>query len=94
MTFPGAGVMLPNALQRKYPNAPKEWRWQWVFPQLNRWKDHKTGEEGRHHADQSILQKAFRQALIKSGLTKHAPCHALRHYSELGISATLSPYTA
>ncbi len=72
-------VLLPNALQRKYPNAPKEWRWQWIFPQLNRWKNHKTGEEGRHHADQSILQKAFRQAVIKSGLTKHATCHALRH---------------
>lgn len=70
-------VLLPNALKRKYPNAPKEWRWQWVFPQKNRWKDPKTGEEGRHHADQSILQKAFRQAVIKSGLTKHATCHAL-----------------
>ena len=39
-------VLMPNALDRKYPNAPKDWRWQWVFPQENRWKNGKTGEEG------------------------------------------------
>jgi serine/threonine protein kinase len=40
---------LPDAIDRKYPNASKEWRWQWVFPQENRWKNPKTLEEGRHH---------------------------------------------
>jgi integrase len=41
-------VPLPNALDRKYPDASREWRWQWVFPQENRWKNPETGEEGRH----------------------------------------------
>ena len=39
-------VQMPNALDRKYPNAPSDWRWQWVFPQENRWKNAKTGEQG------------------------------------------------
>lgn len=72
-------VQLPEALDRKYPNAPSDWRWQWVFPQENRWKNYKTDEEGRHHIDESILQKAFKQAVDKAGLTKRASCHSLRH---------------
>jgi len=72
-------VLLPHALDRKYPNAPAEWRWQWVFPQENRWKNRQTGEEGRHHVDESILQKAFKQAVGKSGFAKRATCHTLRH---------------
>jgi len=72
-------VLLPNALDRKYPNAPKEWRWQWVFPQENRWKNSKTGEEGRHHVDESLVQKAVRQAVTAAGLTKRATCHTFRH---------------
>jgi hypothetical protein len=42
-------VKMPNALDRKYPNAPAEWRWQWIFPQENRWTDSLTGRQGRHH---------------------------------------------
>jgi integron integrase len=72
-------VPLPDALDRKYPNASREWRWQWVFPQENRWKNGTTGEQGRHHVDESILQKAFKQAVEKAGLTKRASCHTLRH---------------
>ncbi len=72
-------VQLPEALDRKYPNAPTEWRWQWVFPQENRWRNQKTGEQGRHHVDESILQKAFKQAVEKAGITKRASCHSLRH---------------
>ncbi len=72
-------VLLPDALDRKYPIAPREWRRQWAFPQDNRWKNAKTGEEGRHHVDESILQKAFKQAVHKSGFTKRAACHTLRH---------------
>jgi len=72
-------VPLPSALARKYPNAPKDWPWQWVFPQENRWKNARTGEEGRHHVDESILQKAFKQAVRRAGLTKRATCHTLRH---------------
>ena len=72
-------VRLPEALDRKYPNAPTEWRWQWAFPQENRWRNGRTGEEGRHHVDESILQKAFKQAVRKAGLVKRATCHTLRH---------------
>jgi integron integrase len=72
-------VPLPNALDRKYPNASGDWRWQWVFPQGHRWVNPRTGEQGRHHVDESILQKAFKQAVEKAGLTKRATCHTLRH---------------
>ena len=72
-------VQMPGALDRKYPNAPKEWCWQWVFPQEKRWKNIKTGEEGRHHIDASLVQKAVRDAVIKAGLTKRATCHTFRH---------------
>jgi integron integrase len=72
-------VLLPHALDRKYRNAPMEWLWQWVFPQGNRWKNLKTGEEGRHHVDESSVQKAVRHAATKAGLTKRATCHTFRH---------------
>ncbi|GIV55353.1 MAG: integron integrase [Candidatus Kapaibacterium sp.] len=72
-------VPLPDALDRKYPNASREWRWQWVFPQEHRWVNPKTGEQGRHHVDESIVQKAFKQAVEQVGLTKRATCHTLRH---------------
>jgi site-specific recombinase XerC len=72
-------VQVPDALDRKYPNAPMDWRWQWVFPQENRWKNEKAGEQGRHHVDESILQKAFKQAVVRADLTKRATCHTLRH---------------
>ena len=71
-------VQLPNAIGRKYPNAAGDWRWQWVFPQRHRWKN-ETGEEGRHHIDASLVQKAVRTAVINVGLTKRAGCHTLRH---------------
>ena len=72
-------VLMPEALDRKYPNASREWRWQWVFPQENRWKNNKTGKEGRHHVHESIIQKAVAGAVRKAGLTKRATCHTLRH---------------
>jgi len=72
-------VQMPDALDRKYPNAPKDWRWQWVFPQENRWINPKTKEQGRHHIDESLVQKAVRDAVAKAGLTKRATCHTFRH---------------
>ncbi len=56
-------IQLPSALDRKYPNAPNDWRWQWVFPQENRWKNTKTGEGGRHHTHETILQRAVKEAV-------------------------------
>ncbi|MBI1746124.1 MAG: integron integrase [Acidobacteria bacterium] len=72
-------VPMPDALDRKYPNAPADWRWQWVFPQENRWTNHRTGQQGRHHVHESIVQKAVTQAVRDAGLTKRASCHTFRH---------------
>lgn len=72
-------VQLPMALDRKYPNAPKDWRWQWVFPQEKRWKNTKTGEEGRHHIHETILQRAVKDAVRNTGVVKHVGCHTFRH---------------
>jgi len=72
-------VQMPSAMDRKYPNAPRDWRWQWVFPQENRWRNTKTSEEGRHHIDESLVQKSVRDATTKTGLTKRATCHTFRH---------------
>ncbi len=72
-------VVLPDALDKKYPNAAREWRWQWVFPQERRWQDPKSGQEGRHHVDPSVIQRAVQQAVLRAGITKHASCHTFRH---------------
>ena len=72
-------VMLPYALERKYRHANRQWGWQWVFPQRNRWRDGASGKEGRHHLDQSVVQKAVKLAIRNAGLTKPASCHTFRH---------------
>jgi integron integrase len=72
-------VWLPYALSRKYPNASAEWAWQWVFPQETRWCDAETGEQGRHHVHETIMQRAMREAVQRSGISKPASCHTLRH---------------
>ena len=72
-------VLMPNALDRKYPNAPRDWWWQWVFPQEHRWINLQTKEQGRHHLDESLVQKAVREAVVMAGLTKRATCHTFRH---------------
>jgi integron integrase len=72
-------VPLPYALNRKYPNASTDWRWQFVFPQLKRWVNPKTGERGRHHIDESIIQKAIKTAVRTAGINKPATSHSLRH---------------
>lgn len=72
-------VQLPYALHRKYANASTDWRWQFVFPQLKRWVNPKTGEQGRHHVDESIIQKAIKNAVRAAGISKPATSHALRH---------------
>ena len=73
-------VLLPEALARKYPNAPAEWRWQWIFPQEKRWKNTRSGEEGRHHVHETILQRAVRDTAVKAGLVKRVGCHTFRHF--------------
>jgi integron integrase len=72
-------VQMPYALERKYPNASADWRWQWVFPQEKRWVNGQTKEQGRHHVDESLVQKALKDAVARAGLTKRASCHTFRH---------------
>jgi integron integrase len=72
-------VALPDALERKYPNAAYEWGWQWVFPQEKRWKDTRTRQQGRHHAHPTLLQRAVKEAARRAGIEKHVGCHTFRH---------------
>lgn len=72
-------VALPGALERKYPAAPKEWGWQWVFPATSHYVDRETGERRRHHLHETVLQRAFKEARIRAGVLKPAGCHTLRH---------------
>ena len=57
----------------------KELRWQWLFPQQNRWKNERTGKEGRWHMDETLLQKAVKNAIHETGILKNASCHSFRH---------------
>jgi integron integrase len=76
----GAGwVELPGALARKYPNAGREWAWQWVFPAPRLYVDRETGQRRRHHLHESVLQRAVKDAVRRAGITKPATCHTLRH---------------
>ncbi len=72
-------VVLPDALDRKYPNAPTQWGWQWVFPQERRWRNKQTGAEGRHHVHPTLVQRAVGEAARVAGVPKHVGCHTLRH---------------
>ena len=76
----GAGwVELPDALDRKSPNAAREWPWQWVFPATRTYVDPVTGRVRRHHLHETVLQRAVREAVLAAGLSKRASCHTLRH---------------
>jgi len=76
----GAGwVELPWALARKYPNAGREWVWQWVFPATRFYVDRVTGQRRRHHLHESVVQRAFKEAVRHAGIPKRATCHTLRH---------------
>lgn len=75
-------VYLPNALDRKYPNAAREWAWQYVFPSSRLSSDPRSegaSVKRRHHLDESSLQLAVKKAVRASGITKPASCHTLRH---------------
>ena len=72
-------VYLPYALARKYPNAEKEWNWQYVFPSRNLSADPRSGIIRRHHTDQSVVNKAIKQAMYKVGIPKKVSAHTFRH---------------
>ncbi|OPL14550.1 MAG: integrase [delta proteobacterium ML8_D] len=72
-------VYMPCALARKYPNASKEWNWQYVFPARNLATDPQSGKIRRHHIDPSVINKAIKTAVRKAGLTKRISAHTFRH---------------
>lgn len=72
-------VHLPFALARKYPRAGREWCWQYVFPSKNRSADPDDGVIRRHHLDESVPQRAVKEAAHAAGINKPVSCHALRH---------------
>ena len=70
---------LPDALVRKYPNADRQWGWQYVFPASSHYVDRRTGIRHRHHLHETVVQKAVAQAARRAGISKHVSPHALRH---------------
>ena len=72
-------VSMPGALAGKFPDGSKEFKWQWLFPQKNRWINSQTGEQGRWHLDESLMQRAVKQAVLEAGVNKNASCHTFRH---------------
>ena len=76
----GAGwVEVPHALGRKYPNAGREWPWQWVFPATRTYFEPVTRQRRRHHLHQTVIQRAVHRAVREVALTKPATCHTFRH---------------
>lgn len=72
-------VYLPYALARKYPNAPRETGWQYIFPASKRANDPRSNKIRRHHISESVLQKAVKTAVRKTNIVKPASCHTFRH---------------
>ena len=72
-------VWLPHALARKYPNAPRDFGWQYVFPAKERSIDPRDGIERRHHFDDGMLSRALKAARLRAGISKPLSAHTLRH---------------
>lgn len=72
-------VALPDALDRKYPQAGWSWPWQWIFPATHLHQDTQSGEVRRHHLHESAMHRAMSVAVRASGLGKRVSCHTLRH---------------
>jgi integron integrase len=72
-------VHLPFALARKFPNAAREWGWQYVFPSSRLSIDPRTGRKERHHVAEGVLQSALKRAVEAAAIVKRANCHSLRH---------------
>jgi integrase len=78
MVMYGSGLRLLETLQ-KLPAAGNERCWQYVFPATRRYEDTGSGRWFRHHLHESVIQRAMRDAVRASGITKRATCHTLRH---------------
>jgi integrase len=75
----GGAVYMPGALDRKYPSAAREWRWQYVFPARELSKDPRSGQVRRHHIDEVTIHRAIKVAVSRTGLTKRVSSHTFRH---------------
>lgn len=76
----GWGIIeLPDALARKYPNANKEFGWQYLFPAQSRWVNEQNGQQGRPHIHETVIQKAVKSARISANIYKHVTPHTFRH---------------
>jgi len=76
----GAGwVEIPDALDRKYPQAGREWPWQWVFPASRTYRHPATNRLRRHHLHETVLQRAVKSAVTRADIVKRATSHTLRH---------------
>lgn len=74
-----AGVWMPFALARKYPSAPTQLNWHYLFPSSRISTDPESGLQRRHHTDETMIRKAVKQAAQKAGIEKNVTCHTLRH---------------
>jgi hypothetical protein len=74
-------LLLYGALRRKYPNAGREWGWQWVFPATRLYVERVTGQRRRHHLHESVLQRAVKDAVRAARIAKPATCHTFRRAS-------------
>ena len=72
-------ISLPDALDRKYPNAGRELGWWYLFPASQRSRDPYSKRIKRHHLDESVIQRAVKQAVVAAGVRKPTSCHAFRH---------------
>jgi integron integrase len=73
------GSPLPGALDRKVANAERDWRWQYLFGAARAYVVRETGKRRRHHVHETVIQRAFAEAVRSSGISKRATCHSLRH---------------
>lgn len=72
-------VYLPGALERKYPKAAREWRWQYIFPARDLSMDPRTGMKRRHHLDEATIHRAIKSAVARVGIQKTVSSHTFRH---------------
>jgi integron integrase len=83
-THQRTGVMLPDALERKYTRAAIQWGWYWVFPSDHESTDPRSGVIRRHHMYEQTVQRAIKRAVTQANIAKPASTHTLRHYPEFG----------
>lgn len=72
-------TLLPAAYTRKNPAAPREWKWQFIFPAVRAYHDRETGQQHRHHVHETVIQRAVHDAAVHASISKRVTCHTFRH---------------